>query len=215
MPTLPRAPRECAAWFWDLYDFDAPGLESALSLAARLGEVLDRHALLAPVRLEYVWTVEGVGATGITTTLDLARTPLGDQALPDRVRGSRPAAHPTAEITDFTVLGSGTWIDAEDRPHTEYRLVDVSVSTAPIGLSAELSVHHDIWGRYDFWGRPHPEVQQRNAPRLASALRDLSAVLGAPPGPGERTYFGMATVDGVAELEADENGRGPDVSGWL
>ncbi|NKQ28325.1 hypothetical protein [Streptomyces galbus] len=215
MPTLPRAPRERAAWFWDLYDFHAPGLEPALSLAARLSEVLDRHALLAPVRLEYLWTVSGVGSTGIRTTLDLAGTPLGDPALPDRVRGSRPVAHPTAHVTNVSVLGTGTRIDAEGHSRGEYRLVDLTVSAAPTGLSAELSVHHDIWGRYDFWGRPHPEVQQRNAPRLTAALRDLTALLGAPPEPGEPTYFGMATVDGVAEPEADENGWGPDVSGWL
>ncbi|MFI1371422.1 hypothetical protein ACH4UY_05330 [Streptomyces longwoodensis] len=215
MPTLPRAPRERALWFWDLYDFDAPGLESALSLAARMGEVLYRHALLTPVRLEYVWTVEGVGPTGITTTLDLSGTQLADPILPDRVRGSRPASHPTAEITDFDVLGTGTWIDADDRFRTEYRLVDVSVSTAPTGLSAELSVHHDIWGRYAFSGRPHLEVQRRNAPRLAAALKDLTDLLGGSPELGERTHFGMATIDGVAEPEADENGWGPDVSGWL
>ncbi|MEU5662974.1 hypothetical protein [Streptomyces longwoodensis] len=215
MSTLPRAPRERASWFWDLYDFDAPGLEPALSLAARLSEVLARHALLTPVRLEYLWTVTGVGSTGVRTTLDLAGTPLADPTLPDLVRGSRPAAHPTAGTTDFTVLGSGTWTDAEDHSRTEYRLVDLSVDTAPIGLSAELSVHHDIWGRYDFWGRPHPEVQQRNAPRLKAALADLTALLGTPPEPGERTYFGMATVDGIAEPEADENGWGPDLSGWL
>ncbi|MEU3513395.1 hypothetical protein ABZ733_37260 [Streptomyces longwoodensis] len=215
MSTLSRAPRERASWFWDLYDFDAPGLEPALSLAARLSEVLARHELLAPVRLEYLWTAEGVGSTGITTTLDLAGTPLADPTLPGRVRGSRPAAHPGAEITDFNVLGSGTWIDGEDRSRTEYRLVDLSINTAPIGLSAELSVHHDIWGRYDFSGRPHPEIQQRNAPRPAAALRDLTDPLGGLPELGERTYFGMATVDGVAEPEADENGWGPDVTGWL
>ncbi|MEU5179999.1 hypothetical protein AB0G49_08090 [Streptomyces longwoodensis] len=215
MSTLPRAPRERASWFWDLYDFDAPGLEPALSLAARLSEVLARHALLTPVRLEYLWTVTGVGSTGVRTTLDLAGTPLGDPALADRVRGSRPVARPTAHVTNLTVFGSGTWTDAEDRSHREYRLVDVSVSAAPTGLSAELSVHHDIWGRYDFWGRPHREIQRRNAPRLTAALRDLTALLGTPPEPGEPTYFGTATRYGVAEPEADENGWGPDLSGWL
>ncbi|MFJ6529678.1 hypothetical protein ACIQMZ_30965 [Streptomyces longwoodensis] len=215
MSTLLRAPRERASWFWDLYNFDAPGLESSLSLAARLSEVLSHHELLVPVRLEYVWIVEGIGSTGITTTLDLGRGSLADPTLPDRVRGSRPAGHSTAEITDFNILGAGIWIDAEGRSRKEYRLVDVSVSNAPIGLSAELSVHHDIWGHYDFSGRPHPEIQQRNAPRLTAALKDLSALLGGPPEPGERTYFGMATTEGVAEPEPDDNGMGPDLTSWL
>ncbi|MFD7130482.1 hypothetical protein [Streptomyces sp. NPDC059894] len=213
MSTLMRAPRECASWFWDLYDFGAPGLESALSLAARTSEVLIRHELLVPVRLSYVWSVAGTGTTGVTTTLDLAARSLGDPGLPARVRGSRPAAHLTADISDVSVLGTGTWIDAEDRPRNEYRLVDLSFSTAPTGLSAELSVHHDIWGRYDFAGRPHPEIHLRNAPRLTAALKDLTAMFGTPPEPGERTYFGMATVEGVADPDADENGMGPDLTG--
>ncbi|MEU1518553.1 hypothetical protein ABZ490_41510 [Streptomyces sp. NPDC005811] len=215
MSTLLRAPRERASWFWDLYEFGAPGLESALALAARTSEVLALHALLVPVRLEYVWNVAGAGTTGITTTLELAAWPLGDPGLPEQVRGSRPAAHPTADIADFSVLGTGTWIDGEDRPRNEYRLVELSFSTAPTGLSVELAVHHDIWGRYEFSGRPHPEIHRRNAPRLAVALRDLTALFGMPPEPGERTYFGMATVEGLAEPEADANGRGPDLTGRL
>lgn len=215
MSTLKRAPRERGSWFWDLGDFDAPGLESALSLAARMAEVLAHHELLAPARLEYVWNVMGVGTTGIKTTLDLARSPLEDAGLPERVRGSRPAAHPAAHISDFDVLGTGTWFDESGRPRTEHRLVDLSLSTAPTGLSADLSVHHDIWGRYDFAGRPHPEIHQNNSPRLTAALRDLSTLLGMPPALGEPTYFGAATVDGLADPDADENGLGPDLTAWL
>lgn len=215
MSILIRSPKERGSWYWDLEDFGAPGLESALSLAARMTDVLARHELLSPVRLEYLWTVMDVGTTGITTTLDITKSPLGDPSLPERVRGSRPVAHPTAEIADFDVLGTGTWLDKEGQPRTEYRLVDLSLSTAPTGLSAELSVHHDIWGSYDFTGRPHPEVFQHNAPRLTASLKDLSGLLGMPPEPGDPTYFGTATADGVADPDADENGWGPDLTDWI
>lgn len=215
MSILMRSPKERGSWYWDLDDFDTPGLESALSLAARMTEVLTRHELLTPIRLEYVWSVMGVGTTGITTALDLAKQPLGDLGLPERVRGSRPAAHPASHISYFDVLGTGTWIDEGGQPRSEYRLVDLSLSTAPTGLSAELSVHHDIWGWYDFAGRPHPEIYQNNAPRLTAALKDLTALLGMAPEPGEPTYFGTATVDGLAEPDADENGLGPDLTDWL
>lgn len=215
MSTLLRSPKERGSWYWDLDDFAAPGLESSLSIAARMCNVLTRHELLTPVELEYKWFVLGSGTTGIKTTLELAKSPLGDANLPERVRGSRPAAHPAADIARVKVFGAGTWIDDGGQPKTEYRLVDLSLSTAPVGLSAELSVHHDIWGLYDFAGHPHPKICQNNAPRLTAALRDLTTLLGMPPEPGERTYFGASTVDGVANPDPDENGLGPDLTGRL
>ncbi|TWV32713.1 hypothetical protein FRZ03_32610 [Streptomyces misionensis] len=210
-----RSPKERGSWFWDLYDFAPPGLESALSVAAGICDVLAQFELLKPVQITYDWYVLGSGTTGITSTLGLARTPLGDPALPERVRGSRPTAYPTAEIADVDVLGSGTWIDEGGRPRTEYRLIDLSLSTAPTGLSAELSVHHDIWGQYDFAGHAHPQIHQHNAPRLAGALKELTSLLRMPPEPGEPTYFGTATVDGLAEPDVDENGMGPDLTDRL
>ncbi|MFE7704445.1 hypothetical protein ACFU6I_01270 [Streptomyces sp. NPDC057486] len=214
MSTLMRAPRECGSWFWDLYEVAPPGLESALSTAAQMSEVLVRHELLTPTELKYGWSVPGVGTTGITSSLELAK-PLGDPSLPDRVRGSRPVTFPTAGISRISVIGSGTWIDAAGQPRKEPQLVNLSLSTAPTGLSAELSVHHDIWGWYDFAGHPHPEVCRNNAPRLAAALKELGALLGMSPEPGEPTYFGTATSEGLATPDAYEDGLGPDLTNRL
>lgn len=214
MSKLMRAPRECGSWFWDLYEVAAPGLDSALSTAARMTEVLVRLELLAPAKLEYRWHVLGVGTTGVTSSLDLTK-PLGDPSLPERLLGSRPTAFPTAEIGDVNVIGTGTWLDAAGQPQREPQLIDLSVSPAPTGLSAELSVHHDIWGWYDFSGRPHPEVYRHNAPRLAAALKELGSLLGMSPEPGEPTYFGAATPEGLATPDAYEDGLGPDLTGRL
>ncbi|MFG3096418.1 hypothetical protein [Streptomyces sp. NPDC048202] len=57
MSALSRAPRARGSWFWDL-DKDAPGPESALSLAGRVSEVVTRHGLLVPVALGGDWTWE-------------------------------------------------------------------------------------------------------------------------------------------------------------
>lgn len=214
MSTLMRAPRECGSWFWDLDDYAAPGLESALTTAARMSEVLVRLDLLTPAKLEYGWYVLDVGSTGITSTLELA-TPLGDPGLPERLLGSRPAAFPDAKVDDVYVVGAGTWIDEAGKARQEPRLIDLSVSPAPTGLSADLSVHHDIWGWYDFSGRPHPDVYRHNAPRLAAALKELTELLGVFPEPGEPTYFGTATAEGLATPEAYEDGMGPDLTSRL
>ncbi|MFF9512087.1 hypothetical protein ACF1BU_00170 [Streptomyces sp. NPDC014724] len=214
MTTLMRAPRECGSWYWDLYETAAPGLESALSVAARMCDVLARLELLAPIELKYSWYVLDAGPTGVTSTLELTG-PLGDPSVPGRVRGSRPSAHPSADIADIDVIGKGTWIDMAGQPREEPQLVDLSLSTAPTGLSAELSVHHDIWAWYDFAGHPHPEVYRNNAPRLTAALNELGTLLGAPPEPGAPTYFGAATPEGLATPDAYEDGLGPDLTGRL
>ncbi|MFF8617223.1 hypothetical protein [Streptomyces sp. NPDC015350] len=214
MTTLKRAPRECGSWTWDLSDEATPGLESALSVAALMCNELARLELLSPTQLKYSWYTLNIGPTGITSILELTKS-LGDPSIPERVRGSRPSAYPSAEIADIDVIGVGKWIDAEGRHRIEPELINLSLSTTLTDLSAEISVHHDIWGRYDFAGHPHPEVHQNNAPRIAAALKEISTLLGMPPEPGEPTYFGTATLEGLATPDAYEDGLGPDLTSRL
>ncbi|MFD7169764.1 hypothetical protein [Streptomyces violascens] len=216
MSTLMRAPRECGSWFWDLDEVVGPGLEPALATAAQMAEILSKHGLLTPHKLTCDWYVLDVGSIGITTTLMLANPASGPgPSLPERIRQSRPQGFPAAEVADIHMVGSGTWIDAHGNQHIEPQLVDLSVSLTPIGLSAELSVFHDIWGWFDFAGRPHPEVHEQNAPRLAAALTDLNSMLGVNAEPGEATYFGISGDLGVETPDALEDGSGPDVTDRL
>lgn len=214
MSTLMRAPRECGSWFWDLDEVAGPGLESALLVASRMAEILGHHQLLAPHKIEYDWYVLDSGGIGIKTSLALT-IPLADPLLPERVLNSRPSGFPNAEVDDIHVVGVGTWINSSGELRREPRLVDLSVSPAPVGLSAELAVHHDIWGWFDFAGRPHPDVHQLNAPRLAAALQDLNSMLGIKGEPGEVTYFGFATELGIGTPDALDDGSGPDVTDKL
>ncbi|WP_328865940.1 hypothetical protein [Streptomyces sp. NBC_00304] len=208
---LMRAPRECGSWFWDLDDLVEPGLESALRTAGRMSAVLQKHALLEPSALEWNWFQVGKGGLGIHSRLDLINRPLADPALPDDLRACRPAGHPQAEMGAILVLGSGAWFDASGTRHNEYSMVELMVSPDEIGPSAELSVHHDVWGPCDFRGEPHPAVHAANAPRLASALRELAQVIGAEPEPGEPTYYGQAEGLGLRAPDLVD-GRGPDLT---
>ncbi|GGO89368.1 hypothetical protein GCM10012280_32340 [Wenjunlia tyrosinilytica] len=214
MSTLMRAPRECGSWSWDLDGIASPGLASALAVAARMAEVLAKHSLLVPSTIEYGWYIPGGGGIGITTTLCLS-TQLGDPELVDGVLQSRPVGFQTAEVDDIRVLGSGLWVDADGQQHRESGLLELEVSPVPIGLTAEVAVFHDIWTWYDFSGRPHPEVQRRNAPRLAAALRALDSLLGTKAEPGEPTYFGAAEGYGVQAAEPSADGSGPDLTDRL
>ncbi|MFC4331610.1 hypothetical protein ACFPC0_28325 [Streptomyces andamanensis] len=139
---------------------------------------------------------------------------LDDEQVFQRVQGMRPVGFPEAEMGDVLVAGAGVWVDENGARRSEYRLVELTVSPERLGLSAEVSVHHDIWGSCDFRGTPRPEVQQQNAPRLAAALKDLDDLLGTVAEPGEATYFGAAEGYGVAEPMMVD-GRGPDLTDRL
>lgn len=176
-----------------------------------MSAVLSAHGLLEPQALEWSWFEVGKGGLGIDSGLSLLSRSLGDEKLAEEIRGCRPVGHPGAEMTGFVVVGPGTWYDAEGSPRKEGRLVELRVSPDSIGPSATLSVHHDVWATCDFRGNPHPEVHARNAPRLATALRELDALLGVEAEPGEPTYFGMAKAYGLEDAELID-GRGPDLT---
>lgn len=213
MSMLMRAPRECASWFWDLESFAPPGLPSALMAAARMASVLEKHELLKPAALEWFWIVPSLGGAVAKTRLQLMR-PLDDESTARSIEELRPVAFPEAEFSGFLVAGPGVWLDGRGVRRREDRLVELTVSSEPFGLSADVSVFHDIWGPFDFSGAPHPEIQQQNALRLAAALQELDALLETPAEPGEPTYFGRAVGYGVGEPE-ESDGRGPDLTDRL
>ncbi|GGV82257.1 hypothetical protein M3765_16495 [Streptomyces thermoviolaceus] len=213
MSMLMRAPRECASWFWDLDEYAPPGLQSALKAAAHMVTVLRKYDLLEPQNLQWPWFIPGTGGAPAGTRLQLL-TPIDDDQVLKRIQEMRPVSFPDAVAGDVLVAGTGIWLDEDGTRRREYRLVELTVSPEPFGLSAEIALHHDIWGPYDFRGNPHPGVQRRNAPRLAAALKELDDMLGVAAEPGEATYFGRAEGYGVADPEVTD-GRGPDLTSQL
>ncbi|MEV8412908.1 hypothetical protein AB0P45_04710 [Streptomyces niveus] len=176
-----------------------------------MSAILQKYALLLPEALEWNWFQIEKGGLGIHSRLSLVGCSLEDQALPDGLRSCRPNGHPRAEMGGILVLGPGTWFDASGTRHSEYRLVELVVSPDETGPSAELSVHHDVWGQYGFQGKPHPAIHAANAPRFSSALQELVQLLGVEAEPGDPTYYGRTEGYG---LEAPDiiDGRGPDLT---
>lgn len=213
MTILMRAPQECASWEWELDGFASPGLDSALMTAERMSALLRDHGLLEPSTLEWKWVVFGRGSIGVATRLALSGG-LDAAELAQKVQACRPLGHPDAEVGALTVSGTGTWFDAEGRERREPDLVTLTVYADARHLAAEVAVFHDIWGYCDFSGIPHPDVQKRNAPRLAAALQALDALLGMTAQPGDPTYFGHAAGHGV-EMPDLIDGRGPDLMDML
>ena len=160
MSMLMRAPRECASWIWDLEDSMPPGVQSALRAAARMSAVLKNHDLLRPDALEWFWVVPEAGGAVARMRMPLKR-PLDDEWTARRIEELRPVGFPGAEFGAFLVAGSGTWLDEHGVGRQEDWLVELTVSSDPYGLSADVSVYHDIWGPFAFRGTPHPEVASR------------------------------------------------------
>ncbi|WP_405426100.1 hypothetical protein [Streptomyces erythrochromogenes] len=208
---LMRAPRESGSWTWDLDGVAEPGLESMLEIGGRMSAVLEAQALLAPDSLEWDWSVAGKGVLNVRCRLNIRARPLGDPSLPDRLRACRPTGNPQADIDGLLVLGPGAWFDANGVRHEEYRLVELLVTSDESGIWAELSVFHDVWGPCDFRGDPQPIIHANNAPRLASALRELDWVLGVAAEPGEPTYYGRAERYGLGAPDLID-GLGPDLT---
>ncbi|MEU6680981.1 hypothetical protein [Streptomyces sp. NPDC046925] len=149
----------------------------------------------------------------MTTRLSVNRR-LDHAELVDRVRQSRPAGFPDARVGAISVVGPGMWFDAEGTERLEPDLVSLSVSPDDLYLAADVSLHHDIWGYCNFKGVPHPDIQRRNAPRLAAALQALDELLGTTAQPGEPTYFGHADGYGASMPDLID-GLGPDLTDKL
>ncbi|WP_156910844.1 hypothetical protein [Nocardiopsis dassonvillei] len=48
-----------------------------------------------------------------------------------------------------------------------------------------------------FSGIPHPEVYEKNTPRLSSALRKIEDIMGVETEPGDATFFGISEKYGI------------------
>ncbi|MEV3873271.1 hypothetical protein [Streptomyces sp. NPDC049906] len=215
MSFLMRAPEDVASWDWDLEGVVPAGLRPSLETAAQMANVLADYDLLEARYLEWDWFVPEKGSVGVWTRLSLQSEKMDASDLVQRIAQCRPSGFVTAKVSDILITGYGTWFDGEGRPHRERGLVELLVTPEELGPSAQLAVHHDIWGEYDFRGRPHPEVHRRNAPRLTAALGALDNLLGVSCEPGPPTYFGSAEGHGVAGPDLLIDGLALDVTDRL
>ncbi|MEV2275831.1 hypothetical protein AB0I72_09610 [Nocardiopsis sp. NPDC049922] len=191
MSTLLRAPSEVGSWLWYVEGPEKPDIGDSLDVLARVAGVLEKHGLFRSDVLEVCWNEYGRGKIGVWTRL-APGVPYTDPRYAAFVRQSRPSGFPQAHAAHLDTVSTGTWIDARGGRRQELQLVNLTVSPEPGEIEVEVSVHHDIWSWYDFSGHPHPEVHDRNAPRLAAALEEVETALQTGTENGESTYFGVS-----------------------
>lgn len=191
MSTLLRAPSEVGSWLWYVETSRNAEISDSLVIIAKVASVLKKHELLNINLVEVCWSEYGKGKIGIRTRVS-ANVPFDSSAYENFVQQSRPSGFPSAYAAHIDAVGAGTWIDSNGRRRREVQLVNLMVSPDPDEIQVEISVHHDIWSRYDFSGYPHPDVHGQNAPRLAAALEEVEKTLQVETENGEGTYFGVS-----------------------
>lgn len=191
MPTLMRSPKPVASWFWML---DNPeGMDFLLagcSVASNISQTLQGCDLLYIESIGVEW--EYSGGEGVSYYSQISGNLNFPHHMAAAVRGAQPVA--LSEISPYRIdlIGSGNWISSSGQKRGEPRLLSASAGLAPETTSIEISVHHDIWGENDFFGKSHPEVHAYNSPRLHNALTAVEGILGFPGEADEPTYFGSA-----------------------
>jgi hypothetical protein len=191
MSTLLRAPSEVGSWLWYVEASENAEVSDSLAIIAKVASVLKKHGLLKLDVIEVCWNEHGKGKIGIWTRVS-TNVPFDYLTYDKFVQQSRPSGFPNAYAAHIDAVGTGTWIDSNGRRRQEVQLVNLMVSPDPDEIQVEISVHHDIWSRYDFSGYPHPDVYSQNAPRLAAALEEVEKTIQVETENGEGTYFGVS-----------------------
>ncbi|MFC4514572.1 MULTISPECIES: hypothetical protein [Streptomyces] len=94
----------------------------------------------------------------------------------------------------------------------EDRMFTLGVSVISGYFTAHLETFSDAWMAYDLRGRDQAAVYAANAPRLRSALEEISSLVGEEVDPDDATWFGVPTESGV-ENRFEDDGSASDVWG--
>ncbi|MFC8381674.1 hypothetical protein [Nocardia sp. NPDC057272] len=123
----------------------------------------------------------------------------------------------TLDLSSKFIVGSSvtySWLssrfDPKDDSIREPLAFLLSVNCIADYLIVTLETYIDAWMPFDLRGRSQPERYEFNAPRLASALLDISEIVGSETDPCELSKLARATETGVENL-LDDDGCAEDV----
>ncbi|MBV2362285.1 hypothetical protein [Streptomonospora nanhaiensis] len=213
MSSLMSVRSPIATWTWLLdHDVDADGLDVGAPIALTVADTLEKAGLLVLDHVDVEWHS---GATGPIWPRTRIRNPFREtpEAFSSDIRKSRPSGHPDAIPSHLHLRGRGYWATPSDTLREEPDICSATLTVYDSATLLTVGVHHDIWSLSDFLGRPHPDVHERNAPRLEKALRDLETALSTPldaDEPDEPTKYAEPVGYGVSlTIQAEDAGENP------
>ncbi|MFF3695977.1 hypothetical protein [Streptomyces sp. NPDC002221] len=106
-------------------------------------------------------------------------------------------------VVTIRVECPGYWLEPDGKYRAE-KLFTIRVTLwARRSLMVTLETYSDAWLTIDTRNREQPQVHALNAPRLAAALEEISALCGSAPDPGDENYFAKPTPDGFEDVRIE------------
>ncbi|WP_329560090.1 hypothetical protein OG711_21555 [Streptomyces uncialis] len=195
-------------WTWGIdppADAGAVPPSRAAEIAFQVREILARYELAVPTgKVDFQ-----VRATsdGRDTPVDAEGIAWEEAPLAPGTALSRIAARADELQEWFMVfLGlqcPGIWVESGVK-HRAEKLFSIYVYVLSGGsVVVTLSTYSDAWLTLDTREREQTDIHAANAPRLAAALADISALMGGPPDPGDQNRHAAPTETGF-EDQRDE-----------
>ncbi|MDA2805417.1 hypothetical protein [Nocardiopsis suaedae] len=212
MGRLLRAPEPAGSWMWFVGARKKTGLAESLSTLEVVTDILCRHELLTVGAIEICWEHPRVQRRPRDWRTVPLRGNIDTPECAESLLATRPPGASDARMLLLQAHGTGTWLDARGNACSEADLVIAEATPLDEDVAVEVAVYHDVWARYAFNGFPHPEVHRANAPRLATALKEIESTFDAYTEPGDHTYFGAVKGYGISDPEPFEivDGRALD-----
>ncbi|GHF90324.1 hypothetical protein [Streptomyces thermodiastaticus] len=190
-------------WTWELtLDEKEARPVKAVKTAAAIWSVLARHELSIPggrARVSIQVTrgprVERVEASG----LPLEREPLSSGTALSSLADKVDALVGNEVFANVRFECPGYWLESGVKYRAEILFV-VQVDLWPNRMFVvTIETYHDAWLTMDTRDREQPEIYAQNAPRLTAALKELAALFGSAPIPGDPNRHATPTEFGFED----------------
>ncbi|GAA2368039.1 hypothetical protein MTQ13_24295 [Streptomyces sp. XM4011] len=200
-----------ARWTWGREADSDDWTEEAVRTALGTYGVLTRHRLALPDSASTVRISEYGRSRNLLLVQDFQPSSLTtDASVHPFLRALENNASPgRISSIDVSTHCPGIWYDGRSE-HREEKLFSFTTSVTLGFLTLEMRTFSDAWMPFDLRGREQSAVHTENQPRLATALGEISALIGDEVDPDDSTQYGIPTATGV-ENHTEDDGTASDV----
>lgn len=216
MTRLLRSPSGVASWDWVVEERFTDHIGFGVRCTVTVARILEEFDLLKLSEVCVRWHRDGQGSVGLESVIWVHEGGgVAPEYIVQRIWDSRPAAYPDSTVGSIRISGPGSWRNSDGEDNSEPQLIWMTCMPTDTEVWFEITVCHDIWAEYDFFGNAHKVVYDYNAPRLASALKSIEEELGVEIEEGDPTFYASPKKYGVVSHPGEAPGRGFDSSSLL